>query len=174
MPSVHSWLPKLLMFCFVFFLPRGSNFAIPPVQSPSVPGDKIIPYIRTEPKSPYIRTVLRCITMGYTKFITAFITRPPPIIWWLAFKYVSFRPSSKSITSSRTDSCRSFNPFLFASSSARSWVRFPPWTTKRNVFARAVPLFLLPAYAFRGFVHRRAWTPSGKWFFYAHARRYPC
>jgi hypothetical protein len=33
--------------------------------------------------------ILRCITMGYTKFITKFIT-PTPNNWWLAFKYGRF------------------------------------------------------------------------------------
>ena len=33
------------------------------------------------------------------------------------------------------------DPVLFASWSERSWVRIPPSTLARNIFARAVPLF---------------------------------
>ena len=66
-----------------------------------------------------ITMILRCITIGYTKLTTKFIT-PTPIIWWLAFKYVSFWPSSKSITSSELIHAGRLIPSFFASSSARS------------------------------------------------------
>ena len=65
--------------------------------------------------------------MGYTKFITKFVTPTPNnLVAGIQIRKSFFLPSSKSITSSQTDSCKSFNPVLFASSSERSRVRIPP------------------------------------------------
>ena len=93
--------------------------------------------------------------MGYTKFINKFITRPPPI-WWLTFKYVSFLPSHKSITSCQTDLCKSSNPVLFASWSETIVGSNPSLDTRAQCFCTRSAALFLPAYAFHGFVHRCA------------------